>query len=284
VTAPTVSVVIPCYNSRRFLEQTVDSVRAQRFAGWELLLVDDGSTDGTSELVERLADEPRIRALHQQNGGVARARNHGLRAAAPESRYVIFLDHDDVWEPDALELLVAALEAQPSAPAAFGLARYVTPNGDLVLPEFLEAIGRSRRALRLLRPADLPAGSDVTFEILVYSNVIHSAGQVLLRRLALAADPFAPELVPCDDLDLWLRLSPRGAFRAVDQVVLNWRTHSTNQSGDAARMAAGYLNVLYARLLRRELPWRRRLQLLAALPYNVVRMTRVARKYRNGRG
>ena len=281
---PLVSVVIPCYNSRRFLRETVDSVRAQSFAGWELILVDDGSTDGTAELLDGLAEAPRIRALRQENSGVARARNHGLRAAAPDSRYAIFLDHDDVWEPDALSLLVSALEAEPSAPAAFGLARYVSGSGDLVRPGFLEALGRSKRALRSFRPADMPSGSGVSFEVFAYFNIIQTTGQVLLRRSALPTDPFVPALVPCDDFDLWLRLSAREPFRSVDQVVVNWRTHETNQSGDAIYMARRYLNVLYARLLQRELPWGRRLQLLAALPYNVVRMKRVRRQYRNGRG
>lgn len=279
---PVVSVVIACYNSSRFLRETVESVCAQSFPAWELILVDDGSTDGTTDLIAAFAADPRIRAIRQENGGVARARNQGLRAAAHGSRYVIFLDHDDVWEPDALTLLVSALETRPSAPAAFGLARYIRDSGDFVLPGFLEAIGRSRRALRSLLPANLLPGSDVTFEMLVYFNIIHTVGQVLLRRSALPADPFAPDLVPCDDLDLWLRLSAIEAFRPVDRVVLNWRAHATNQSGDPAQMAGRYLHVLYSRLRSGALPRRRRVQLLAALPYNFVRMQRAARRARNG--
>src|SRR5262245_43094191 len=97
--APLVSVVMPTYNSARFLASTVDSVAAQTFEDWELVLFDDGSSDETVQLSQRLAAaNPKIRAVAGSHGGPAVARNEGLRHSDPRSEFVIFLDSDDRWE------------------------------------------------------------------------------------------------------------------------------------------------------------------------------------------
>ena len=96
---PTVTVITPVFNALQTLERTVASVRGQDFADWELLLSDDGSTDGSVALADRLAaEDPRIRVLRcETNGGAARARNRALDAA--RGRYIAFLDSDDEWVP-----------------------------------------------------------------------------------------------------------------------------------------------------------------------------------------
>ena len=102
---PSISVIVPVYQAKAFLQGCVDSVRSQTFADWELLLVDDGCTDGSSELCDRLAaEEDRIRVFHvHKNAGVSKARNLGLREAKSET--IAFLDVDDRYEPQALETL-----------------------------------------------------------------------------------------------------------------------------------------------------------------------------------
>src|SRR5260221_1554025 len=102
--APRISIVIPTYNAAAHLAATTESVRAQTFAGWELVLFDDGSSDTTVSLAEELArNDERIRVVRGGHYGVATARNRGFQETSPGSEFVAFLDHDDVWEPTVLE-------------------------------------------------------------------------------------------------------------------------------------------------------------------------------------
>lgn len=107
-----VSIIVPVYNVEKYIVETVDSVRAQTYGNWELLLVNDCSTDDTVQVIEgyleQVKDE-RIRLIHQQtNGGAAKARNTGL--AKSEGRYVAYLDSDDLWEPEKLEHQIAFMQ------------------------------------------------------------------------------------------------------------------------------------------------------------------------------
>lgn len=94
-----VSVIMPAYNSEEYIRESIESVLVQTYSNWELLIVDDGSTDKTASIVQEYKDI-RIHYLHQSNCGVAAARNHGIREA--RGRYVAFLDSDDLWLPDKL--------------------------------------------------------------------------------------------------------------------------------------------------------------------------------------
>src|SRR5438045_3408144 len=120
----TVSVVVPAFNAARFLPQTLESVLSQSVSDWELIAVDDGSTDETRRVAEDYAArDNRIVVVSQANAGVAVARNRGFERSNRSHQYVLFLDADDVWEPNALELLVNALESEPSLVASHGLVR-----------------------------------------------------------------------------------------------------------------------------------------------------------------
>lgn len=104
------SIVVPVFNGAAYLEHCVASVRSQAGSAWELILVDDGSTDGSGGIVDRFAaEDPRIRALHQANSGQFFARQQGIRAAAGD--YLLFLDCDDALEPDCLSVLSEVLSA-----------------------------------------------------------------------------------------------------------------------------------------------------------------------------
>lgn len=124
---PGISVIVPLYQAERFVEQCVESVRRQTYSDWELLLIDDGSTDATPALCDRLAEDPRIRVFHKPNGGVSSARNLGLREAAGE--YIAFLDADDRFAPEALETMWQLLESTGADTA--GCAHWnLTPAGE----------------------------------------------------------------------------------------------------------------------------------------------------------
>ena len=118
---PQIGIVIPLYNGERYLTNTVESVLTQTFADWQLVIVDDGSTDGSGSLADALAARDlRIRVVHKPNGGVATARNAGLHALGGECEFVSFLDQDDIWYPDSLATLHLYLASDPQAIAAHG--------------------------------------------------------------------------------------------------------------------------------------------------------------------
>lgn len=96
-----VSIITPCYNGKRFLAETIESVLAQTYTNWEMIIVDDGSTDGSADLIKEYVNrDSRIQYIKQENGGSASARNTGISAAS--GRYFAFLDADDIWLPDFL--------------------------------------------------------------------------------------------------------------------------------------------------------------------------------------
>jgi len=109
-----VSVITPAYNAQKYLAQTLDSVFAQTLPDWELIIVDDGSSDSTSSIAESYAArDPRFQVLRQQNRGAENARNSGFALCSPESRFLLFLDSDDCLVPNALETLTKYLEERP---------------------------------------------------------------------------------------------------------------------------------------------------------------------------
>jgi colanic acid/amylovoran biosynthesis glycosyltransferase len=227
-----VSIVVPAYNGRRYLAQTLDRVLTQTFSDWELVIVDDGSTDATAAVAEEYAKrDPRVRVVRQANTGVAGARNRGFAETRADFPYVIFVDQDDLWEEDALERLLHTLEAHPAAVAAHGLSRFIDRYGGLTLPGELEVWGRHRMGVTGNRLVSWPAEAPTTLAVLAYRNYIATTGQTLIRRAALeAVGPYDPLTTPCDDWDLTLRLSLRGDLAYLDLVVLNKRRHDTNQS------------------------------------------------------
>ena len=106
-----ITVVTPCYNSGPFIREAVNSVLAQNLSDWEHVIVDDGSTDNTPEMLAQFASSnERIRVIHQANQGTCAARNRGAREAAADSQYLLFLDHDDILESNTLQMLAKYLD------------------------------------------------------------------------------------------------------------------------------------------------------------------------------
>ena len=116
---PLVSCVVPVFNGARFLEDAVQSIEAQTWRPIEIIVVDDGSTDGTPDVIERIGD--RVVALRQSNLGPPAARNAGVRAASGD--FIAFLDADDLWLPEKLAVQMARFEARPELELCVGIAR-----------------------------------------------------------------------------------------------------------------------------------------------------------------
>ena len=154
---PMITVIVPVFNARDYLEKCVNSILTQTEEDWELLLVNDGSTDGSEELCHSLSrSDPRIRVLDRPNGGVGSARNAGLDAAAGD--YISFLDSDDTFSPDHLCILRSALEGSGAGAAAVG-AVTVAEDGREIARTILEP-GVFRGASEILTQA-FPRGKNL---------------------------------------------------------------------------------------------------------------------------
>jgi glycosyltransferase involved in cell wall biosynthesis len=261
-----VSIVVPAYNAEEYLPETVESILSQTVSEWELIIVNDGSQDATRTLAEQFAArDARIRVVHQANTGLPGARNRGYEESSPQARFIIFLDADDLWEPNTLAVLIAALEGHPEAVAAHGLARYIDDRGRLIRPGKLEARIHNRKAIVNGRFVSWPLEKPTTFAVLAVDCYIVSAGSVLIRRSALEKVGLFDRMrhlprASLEDWDLWLRLCLHGDFAVVPQVVLNYRQHGANLSKATHLMYQGHVYVRMKTLLSPELlPEQRRL-------------------------
>ncbi len=231
-----ISIVIPAFNSERFLALTVESVLAQTFSEWELVIADDGSTDATLAIARAFAErDARIRVVTQANGGVAAARNRGYAETNAAAEFVIFLDNDDMWEPDALQLLMQSLRQNPNAAAVTGFCRAVDADG-----KFLQAEAPVSWEMTRTRNGHIeacPPGEPITFDVITCQNPIISPGMVLIRRTFLEqAGAWDQAVAPADDWDIWARLTLLGPILTLNRVVLRYRMHGGNASRQSERM------------------------------------------------
>lgn len=234
-----VSIITPAYNAGRFLPETIESVLAQPFSDWEMVIVDDGSIDETAPLVQRYAEgDPRIRPIRQRNSGASRARNRALSESNPAHEYVVFLDSDDLWEPNALEALHQAIEENPQAVGAHGIGSYIDEFGDPIRQGDLEAQQRARRGVIFDQEGkgkvvDWPLDSPTTFAVLAFQSNIVPPGLAIWRKSAVElAGGFDPSLTYCEDWDLWLRISLLGDLEFVDKPLVRYRLHASSLTHD----------------------------------------------------
>jgi len=111
---PKISIITPCYNSEKYIAKAIDSVIASTFTDWEHIIIDDGSTDKSAEIIlDYVKKEPRLRLIKQPNGGTCNARNNGFKACSPQSEYLMFFDHDDCIETQMLDVMVKHLDEHP---------------------------------------------------------------------------------------------------------------------------------------------------------------------------
>lgn len=196
---PAVSILTPAYDVARFIGATLDSVLAQTSADWEMVVVDDGSQDGTAAVVATRRD-PRIRLIRQENAGVSAARSRAMEAA--RGRAILFLDADDWLAPDALARLSTTLQAAPEAVGAYGSFAFVAEDSEPGDPPLRRKIG------------PFPAGD--ILERLVVQNLFANGGHLLLRREAVdRAGPFLSHVRYGEDWEYWIRLALQGTFAVV---------------------------------------------------------------------
>jgi glycosyltransferase involved in cell wall biosynthesis len=184
---PLVSVIIPTYNRDWIVTEAIESVQAQDFSDYELIVVDDGSDDRTPEILA--AYEDRITVIRQANRGVSAARNRGIAAAA--GRLIAFLDSDDLWLPQKLTAQVNFFAQNPDAVICQTEERWVR-NGVRVNPK--------KRHLKF---------SGMIFERSLALCLVSPSAVMIKRKLLDAVGVFDEDLPACEDYDLWLRISCR---------------------------------------------------------------------------
>jgi glycosyltransferase involved in cell wall biosynthesis len=227
---PSISVVIPAFNTERFLGETLQSLLDQTVEDWECVVVDDGSSDETAAVGERFTtSDPRIKVIRTENGGAARARNHGFRATDPRSEFVTFMDSDDVWLPNALEILRERLVRDPAAAGAHGLAELIDEAGRPMAPGSYAKHGRSRLGLEGRRLVLWPAERPTSFEVLINGNVLFPPGLLLTRRTVYErVGRFDERFRVGEDWDMLIRISRVAHLVFVDDVILLYRRHAQN--------------------------------------------------------
>lgn len=222
--APLVSVVIASYNSADTIAATLASVQHQTHTAWELLVIDDGSTDCSPDIVTRFADaDPRIKLIRQPNAGPSVARNRGVSEA--RGRYVAFLDSDDVWSPGHLALTTSALEANPKLGVSFGGCRILTQSG--------EATGRSSR----LWPRGI-GKRDV-----LASNPTCTCSSLVIRKIVFdSAGPLRSDMKYAEDQEwLYRVLSADWAIQSITRHTVGYRTTDGGLSSQTEKMREGWL-------------------------------------------
>ena len=260
---PQVSVIIPTYNSARYVVEAVESVLAQTWQDFEILVIDDGSTDETEQLMRRY--ENPVRYLCQANGGVAVARNRGIRES--RGRYIAFLDADDTWLPYKLERQINVLLEHPNVRACYSTFTIVDAE--------LNPLGISRSQRQGSALEDLLTGG----------NIIGSICTVLCERsLFDVVGGFDPKLSQCADWDMWVRLAARTEFLYLDEPLVTYRQHDANMSRNASLLEHDSLQVLNKGFAMPELSDALRAQRRAAFARNYMVLAGTyfhARRYRD---
>jgi glycosyltransferase involved in cell wall biosynthesis len=230
---PLVSVIVGAYNAEEFIGRTLESVLAQTYQNMEVLVIDDGSTDRTLEIVNHYAAQnSRLKLLSESHLGICEARNKGI--AASNGEFVAPIDSDDIWHKDKLkEQVKCILRGGPNVGLVYSWSVMIDKNDIAILGMAHDCSG------------------DV-FPNLIYSNFVGNGSAALIRRSCFnTVGGFDVELPACIDWDLYLRIAEQYEFRVVPKFHIGYRRVPGSHSADYERMERGF------RLLMKKLTKRR---------------------------
>jgi glycosyltransferase involved in cell wall biosynthesis len=218
-----VSVVIPCYNQAHFLGEAIESVLSQSYTNFEIVVVDDGSTDNTSEVAGRYDG---VRLIRQENRGLSGARNTGIRHS--EGEYLVFLDADDRLLPGALEVGLWWFGAHPECAFVSGHFRYIDTDGSFLVQRDQNYVGDWNHYAALLM------GN--------YIGMI--AGAMFRRTVVESVGGFDTSMVACEDYDLYLRIARRFSVYSHTKVIAEYRQHEASTTRNRGTMLKATIEVL----------------------------------------
>lgn len=221
---PLISIILPVFNAETTIAETIHSVLAQTLIDFELLIINDGSTDATLDIISTI-DDPRINIFTFPNSGVVKSRNRGLEKASGE--LISFIDADDLWTPNKLERQWHALQANSNASVAYSWTNYINASG-----KFVREGWHSQ------------ADGDVYAE-LAKNCFIENGSNILFRRLILSEiDGFDDSLLMCEDWDFYLRLAEKFQFVCVPEPQILYRISPQSRSNNLLQMERDGLEVL----------------------------------------
>lgn len=226
---PKVDIIIPAYNAARYLPAALESVASQTFEDWRILLIDDGSTDNTPEIVAPFIDRfgPRLQYIRQQNRGLPAARNQAILHSSAE--FLALLDADDVWLPNRLSESLKSFEGRPHAGLSYGFVSRIDPDGaiiDTFDQRQKHAEGRVASYV-YMRQIDLPCPT-ITFR----------------RQCIDEVGMFDENLRATEDRDLWLRIAQRYEIVLAPQIIAYYRTSPNAMTTDPDRMLRAQLQFI----------------------------------------
>ena len=214
---PKVSVVITCYNYGKYLIESIQSALDQTFSCFEIIVIDDGSTDNTRSLMSKYVSDSRVRYIYQENLGRPKAKNRGI--AESKGEFVAFLDADDIWALDKIERQIE-LFTDPDIGVVYCRRNWIDPEGRVIT-------GNERRLRR---------GNILDF--IFVDNFICFSSSIVRKHLLTAVGGFDENLPMGIDYDLWTRLAARCQFDYVDERLVKYRTGHANLSKNVSRRYA----------------------------------------------
>jgi glycosyltransferase involved in cell wall biosynthesis len=204
---PTVNVIIHTFNNEKFIAETVESVLSQTYNDYEIIVVDDGSEDGTRDAL--LPYMQKIRYHYKENGGIASAKNAGVRLS--DTAFIAFLDHDDLWVPDKLKIQMEHFNSNPQLGLVY--AKYTSFRND-----------------EELRTKPEKGYSGWIFKKLLSKSVIQTSTVVVRRECLNAVGPYDESFKLADEYDMFLRVAKRFQCGFVDKALTRYRVHDRNAS------------------------------------------------------
>jgi len=222
---PTVSIVTATWNCGHYLPLAIESVLAQTFADWELLIIDDGSTDNTEDIVQPYLNDSRITYHRLEHAGQPATKNAGIERASGE--LIAFLDADDVWFPHKLKRQVELMRSNPALGVVYSRRQLIDPEGNE-----LETPCPSLHRGQVVSP-------------MFIDNFVCFSSSMVRRSVFEAVGTFDESIPMAIDYDLWLRVATRYPFDFVDEPLVYYRTGHSNLSrraGERLEIALGIMN------------------------------------------
>jgi glycosyltransferase involved in cell wall biosynthesis len=219
-----ISVVIPVYNGEKTIRFTLESVLQQTFSNIEVIIIDDGSTDLTLEVIKTISDA-RIKVFSYVNSGLAASRNRGIDHA--NGKYISFIDADDLWTSDKLEYQLQALSQFPQAYVAYSWTDYIDINGNTLFA-----------GKRLIDSGNV-------FAKMLQSNILENGSNPLVKNEAFKiVGKFNESLSAAEDWDMWLRLAAEYEFVCVQKPQILYRISANSMSTNLKKQEAASLEVI----------------------------------------